>query len=249
MPMPDGQIIVTILAIFFIAGLVKGVLGFGLPIVTMAFLPLFVPIEKAIVLSAFVQPATNLFQLASAGMVGRAVQTAWPVLVALLPGVAIGAWFLSSIDSETLLLIVGITIIAFSIINLIGYGIQIPDGKRIIVGYGFGAVAGVVGVLTSLNGWAFVMYMVGVGAERNLFRSTIALLFLVSGFLISSSFWVLGLLDWTLFTIGVATLCTAFPGMWLGNRIGSNLPADAFRRTLLIALVVVGGMLVYRALG
>ena len=247
MPTPDGQTISIILLIFLIAGLVKGVLGFGLPIVTMSFLPFFVPVEQAIVLSAVVQPATNLFQLASAGGVRKAFLTGLPVLATLVPGVAFGAWYLTSLDGNTLLLLVGITIIAFSMFSLLGYQVLISERKRIPAGLGFGAVAGVVGALTSLNGWAFIMYLVGIGAERSVFRSTIALLFLVSGFLISSSFWILGLLNGTLLVIGLSTLCAAFPGMWFGNLLGSKLPAELFRRVLLSALVVIGVMLVYQS--
>ena len=247
MPTPDGHSIAIILAVFLAAGLVKGILGFGLPIVTMSFLPFIIPVEQAIVLSAAVQPATNLFQLLSAGDVRRAFETGWPVLATLVPGVALGAWYLTSLDGHTLLLMVGVTIIAFSMLNLFGYQIVIAENRRVHAGFGFGAVAGVVGALTSLNGWAFIMYLVGIGAERTVFRSTIALLFLVSGFLISSSFWVLGLLNGTLLAIALATLCAAFPGMWIGNKLGSGLPADLFRKVLLVALALIGMMLIYQA--
>ena len=248
MPAPDAQTIVIILMIFLLAGLVKGVLGFGLPIITMSFLPFIVPVEQAIVLSAVVQPATNLFQLMSAGGVTGAVVVGWPVLVTLVPGVALGAWYLSSLDGNTLLLFVGVTIVLFSLINLLGYRIEISPRNRIPAGFGFGAVAGVVGALTSLNGWAFIMYLVGIGTDRQSFRSSIALLFLVSGFLISSSFWLVGLLDATLLMIGIATLGTAFPGMWLGDRVGSALPAELFRKIVLCALVLIGGMLILQSL-
>ncbi len=249
MPTPDGQTIALILLIFLVAGTLKGVLGFGLPIITMSFLPFIIPVEQAIVLSAVVQPATNLFQLASAGGVGAAIRIAMPVLITLVPGVFLGAWYLTSLDGNSLLMMVGLTIIVFSMLNLLGFGVEIAEKNRFSAGLGLGAVAGVVGALTSLNGWAFIMYLVGTGVERTAFRSAIALLFLISGLLISSSFWVLGLLDLTLLTIGAATLCAAFPGMWLGNILGTKLPAELFRKILLIALVGIGMMLIFQAIG
>jgi len=238
-----------ILAIFFIAGTVKGVMGFGLPIITMSALPFLIPVEQAIVLSAIVQPFTNIMQLLTSGGIKRAISLSWPVIIALLPGSLIGAWYLASLDSNTLLIFVGVTIFAFSALNLIGYQVTIPKSKSIVFGAGFGFIAGIFGVLTSLNGWAFIMYLVGLGATRQEFRSALAFLFLVSGFLISSSYWTLGLLSLQHVLIGGLALVAAFPGMWVGDRLGKRLPAEAFRKILLLALIFIGLLMIWRAFG
>lgn len=237
----------AILAIFLVAGMVKGVLGFGLPIITMSLLPFVIPVEQAIVLSAIVQPFTNIFQLVSTGGYQRAIQVAWPVIATLVPGVAIGAWYLTSLDGRALLMIVGVTISAFALINLLGYRIAIRPERRVPAGLGFGLIAGIFGALTSLNGWAFILYLVGLDTPRDVFRGSIALLFLVSGTLISSSFWIVGLLDGKLALIGGAALATAFPGMWIGERIGRRIPADTFRKLLLVSLILIGTAMVIRA--
>ncbi|MEM9330422.1 MAG: sulfite exporter TauE/SafE family protein [Pseudomonadota bacterium] len=239
----DVSIIVWVLAIFLFAGVIKGVLGFGLPIITMSLLPFIMPIEKAIVISAFVQPATNVFQLISAGGVGKSLRLVWPVLLMLVPGVAIGAWYLTSLDSKSLLLLVGLTIVTFALVNLMGFRIDIPARHKVLIGGAFGFTAGVFGAMTALNGWAFIMYLVGIGADRPTFRSAIALLFLVSGALISSSFWAIGWLTWEAALLGAIALLGAFPGMSLGNRLGERLPGESFRKGVLIALVLIGCVL------
>lgn len=247
MTLIDGDLVLPILVLFFFAGILKGILGFGLPIMTMASLPFFVSVEQAIVLSAIVQPFTNLFQLVTSGAVRKAFSLALPILVALVPGVVIGAWYLTSLDSDTLLLIIGATIIAFAVSNLAGFRITIPKGREVHAGLAFGMVAGIFGALTSLNGWAFIMYLVGIGLPRREFRSAIALMFLVSGFLISSSFWVVGLLDMRLAIGGALALCSAFPGMWIGDILGQKIPGELFTKVLLVTLMIIGSVLVWRA--
>ena len=112
------------------------------------------------------------------------------------------------------------------------------------MGLGFGVLAGVAGALTALNGWAFILYLLGIGTDRQTFRSAIALLFLVSGTLISSSFWLLGWLDSQILAMSVFALIAAFPGMWVGNWVAQRLPANLFRRVILLALVCIGFVLI-----
>ncbi|MDJ0612786.1 MAG: sulfite exporter TauE/SafE family protein [Rhizobiaceae bacterium] len=244
----NPEFLLIIFLIYLLAGLVKGVMGFGLPIITMSLLPFFVSIETAIVLSAIVQPATNVFQFYLAKHWSEAFTLAKPVLIALVPGVVLGAWLLSLVSSSVLLVLAGMTITLHSLYQLKGARFIIPRDRQSNAGYWFGFVAGIVGALTSLNGWAFVIYLIACEVSRNLFRSTIALLFLVSGTLISGSFWLTGLLTTELLLIGLLMLVPAFVGMWLGERIGSRLSNDAFRKLVLSSLVIIGGVIVYRGL-
>jgi len=239
------NILLPIIIIFFVGGVFKGVMGFGLPIIVMSLLPFFVPIEMAIVISAFVQPATNFNQLVTAGGYKRAFSFSWPVILFLIPGIWVGSLFITSLDSSAILLIVGLTIIGFATIELLGFRLVISDAMRKPFGFGFGFVAGLAGALTSLNGWAFILYLMGLGANRQDFRSAIALLFLVSGTFISAGFWAVGWLTFELFLYGISAILPAFFGMWIGDKMGQKIPAENFRTYILIALLIIGGSIAY----
>lgn len=242
------ELLLLIAGIYLLAGFVKGVMGFGLPIITMSLLPFFASIETAIVLSAIVQPATNILQFYTAGQWREAFRIAKPIMLALVPGVVLGAWLLSFVSSSALLVLSGLTITLHSAYQLLGARFLISPKWRTASGIGFGFVAGTVGVLTSLNGWAFIIYLIACDVSRNLFRSAIALLFLVSGSLISASFWATGLLTGELFTIGMLMLLPAFGGMWIGELVGARLSNDTFRKLVLVSLVLIGCVIVYRGL-
>jgi uncharacterized membrane protein YfcA len=237
-----------VFCIFFIAGSVKGVLGFGLPLITMSLLPFVIPVELAIVLSALVQPATNIGQLISTGGAKEAFQSTWAILLALIPSVALGAWFLNELEGNSHLLILGLTLICFSIYSISGFAISISKGRQNLAGSITGFVAGLIGVLTSINGMFFIMYLVGIGADRKAFRAAIALLFIVSGILINSGFWFAGLLNQNNIIIGALVLIPCFIGMWSGNFIGNRIPNDVFRKMILYALLIIGCVFIYRGL-
>lgn len=237
-----------VVMIFFIAGTVKGVLGFGLPLITMSLLPFFIPVELAIVLSALVQPATNIGQLVSTGGTREAFNATWAILLALVPSVAVGTLYLNALEGSFHLLILGGTLLTFAIYSLSGYRFAIMPNRQTLAGTLTGTVAGIVGVLTSINGMFFIMYLVGIGAQRQAFRAAIALLFIISGLLINSGFWFAGLLNKNNLVLGVMVLAPCFAGMWLGNRLGGRIPNDVFRTLILYSLLCIGCLFIWRGL-
>ena len=245
----DAFLVVVALSIFLLGGIIKGILGFGLPLITIGLLPFFVSVEIAIAVAAIVQPFTNVGQLLTSGNIRQALACTWPVMLTLGPGVALGAWYLGGMSPDNLLLIAGCVVIAFSLINLTGFTIAVPAGNEKITGLGAGLVAGIIGALTAINGMIFIMYLVGLGVERRVFRSAIALLFIVSAIFITSSYWVVGFLDKGKLLLGFACIAPSFIGMWIGNKLGERLPNESFRKVVLIALLIIGVGFVTRGAG
>ncbi|TVP94020.1 MAG: hypothetical protein EA338_13225, partial [Roseinatronobacter sp.] len=54
-------------AVFVLGGMVKGALGFGLPLTTMAILPFFVPVDAALAVNVVVLFLTNIAQFLQMG--------------------------------------------------------------------------------------------------------------------------------------------------------------------------------------
>ena len=64
--MPTDQIVIG-LAIFLLAGTVKGLVGLGLPAISIALMSLFLPLSEAIALIALPTIVTNVWQAAVGG--------------------------------------------------------------------------------------------------------------------------------------------------------------------------------------
>ena len=244
----DPIIFALICAVFFLGGAIKGVLGFGLPLITMSLLPFVVGIETSIALSALVQPATNVGQLFQSGGIKKAFKDTLPVLLMLAPGTAMGAWYLSSLDSNVIILFVGVMVVVFAVYNLTGLRLTISKSLEWPVGIVNGFVAGIVGGITSVNGMFFIMYLVGIQQDRPSFRSSLALLFMTSGVLISSGLWAVGFVNSYIFAMAVIVLVPAFTGMIVGNAIGKRVSNEKFRLMVLIGLLVIGFIFIVRSL-
>ena len=87
--MPSNNILLLITAAFFIAGLVKGVIGFGLPTVTLALLATSVGLDEAMVLLLVPCGVTNLWQAVSGGQLRTLIKRLWVLLL----GLGVATWF------------------------------------------------------------------------------------------------------------------------------------------------------------
>ena len=98
-------------------GLIKGTLGVGTPLLTVPLMALVLPAQSAVALMAMPIVAANIWQAAKAPDLKSGLQQFWPAAVALLCGTFIGTSILSVINERTLLLLVGFSVIGFTLLQ------------------------------------------------------------------------------------------------------------------------------------
>lgn len=238
----------AVLGIFLLGGVIKGGLGFGLPLVTISLLPLVIPTGFALAINVIVFPLMNLIQFVQAGEMRATLSRFRLMLFGIVVGVPIGAVLLSSLDEEPLIFCLGLFVSAFALFSGVNPRLRIPAARRPLAEGVAGVAAGVIGTLTSTNGPVFVTYLTGIGAERRVMISALGLFFLFSGVLIAGSFWVIGFMNLPRVLIALACTLPAGLGMWIGNRLAGRLPAETFRKLVLLVLFCLGINMMLRVL-
>lgn len=95
--MPTDQIVIG-LAVFLLAGAVKGLVGLGLPAISIALMSLFLPLPEAIALITLPTIFTNIWQAAVGGNFGRIVRRQWPLIVPLTVVLYLTIWLIGTIS-------------------------------------------------------------------------------------------------------------------------------------------------------
>ena len=241
--------ILLILAVFVLAGAVKGVIGLGLPTVALGLLTASIGLEAAMALMLAPSFVTNLWQ----GLVGGhglvVVRRTWPFLlfatVAVWPGVALsGGW-----DSEALTGLLGGLLIAYGVAGLTRPALKIRPETEIWASPLLGAVNG---FLTGLTGSFVVpgaLYLQSLGLPRDQLVQAMGVLFTCSTVALALALAMEGRLPGE---IGVASMLAVIPalfGMVLGRRIRAHLSEAAFKRVFFAALIALGAYIVLPALG
>ena len=91
--MTTGAILFT-LGVFFVAGIVKGLVGIGLPTITLAATSLVLPLSDTIALIALPTVAANLWQASVGGQFRRIVRRQWPLIVPMVVTLFLTMWLI-----------------------------------------------------------------------------------------------------------------------------------------------------------
>jgi len=91
-------LIVLLAVSLVIAGLVKGAIGVGMPIVAFPMLSMLVDVQTAVMLLSMPLVLSNIPQALEGGFVGKTLWSLAPVLVGMIPGTWIGVAVLLNVD-------------------------------------------------------------------------------------------------------------------------------------------------------
>lgn len=226
--------------IFIFGGVVKGAMSFGLPLMTISLMPLFIPLDLALALNTIVVPLTNMAQFAYAGGYRRSLMICWPLILGLCVTVFVTAMFVVSIAPATLSAVMGVLLLSFALHALIGGGVRIPPSWERRAAFGTGLAGGIVGATLTAPGPVFAAFFVGMKLERRQMVSAMGLAMLSSGLLVTGAFAAVGILDLPRALMSAACVVPALLGLWIGDRIGQRFSLNGFQRLILLMLLCLG---------
>ena len=245
--MPDPLTAVIIFAVFLLAGGVKGLVGFGLPTVSLALLTAAFDLTTAMVLLLVPSFVTNVWQAAVGGY-GRAILARlWPFLVMATVTVWIGALVLARVGVAWLSALLGLLLVVYSVLNLAGVRIALAPGQETWAGPLVGAVNGVVTGMTGSFVVPGVLYLQAIGLARDMLVQAMGIFFTLSTVALALALRGNGVLDLSYGAWSAAALAPAALGMIVGRRIRGRLSEERFRQVLFIALSVLGGYIIARS--
>lgn len=244
----EADLLFPVLLIYLLAGLVKGALGFGLPLVAISLLPLVVPVETALALNAIVVVVTNLQQVVQGGKYRAGFTNAWPLVLGMIIAIPPAAFLAAGLDSNTLLLIVGAAVLAFIAASVINPTLALPERLHKPFGLAFGVIGGIVGAMTSAPAAVMAPYMLALHLPRSEYMTAFGMVLSSFGVIVGASYAAVSILDWSHFGPGLISIPVATLGMWVGDRWARKLANATFRRAVLVLLAALAVVLIRRAM-
>lgn len=246
--MPDASLLL-ILATFLLAGLVKGVIGLGLPTVSLAILTVALDLPTAMALLLVPSFVTNLWQALVGGDSRLVLRRTWPFLLLATVTVWFGAQTLKFVQLPTLAALLGILLVAYAGASLSGvrYTISEPQAKWA------GPLLGLVnGILTGMTGSFVVpgvMYLQALGFTRDALIQAMGMLFALSTLALALALQSNHLLTVEHGINSAIALLPAIAGMLLGQRIRRRISESLFRQLFFVSLLALGAYIIVTALG
>jgi uncharacterized membrane protein YfcA len=244
--MLDGTTL-FVAAVFVLAGLTKGVIGKGLPTVSMGLLALAMsPLEAAaiLVLPSFL---TNLWQT-MAGPSLRAVSARlWPMMLGVCLGTWSGAGLMTGSHAGYGRGPLGLALMIYALTGLVATGLpQVSRAQERWLGPAAGAIAGVITAATGVSVIPAVLYLQAIGLEKDELVQALGLSFTVSTIALAVNLASAGALGVSIAGAALGALATACVGMWIGQSVRMSLRPATFRRCFFVGLLMLGAYLAAR---
>ncbi|MGV3571436.1 MAG: sulfite exporter TauE/SafE family protein [Ramlibacter sp.] len=233
-------------AIFFGAGLVKGVLGMGLPTFAMGLLGLLMPVAHAASLLTLPSLATNLWQALAGDALRALLRRLGTFQVGIVVGVG-GAAALPPLSDQLGRLLLGACLLAYGALGAAGWRPPAVSARaQALAGPAVGAATGLVTGLTGVFVLPAVPYLQALGLDRNQFAQALGLSFTTSTIALAGLLVARGDMHLAASVQSALALGPALAGMWVGQTIRKALSEAAFRRCFFLGLAGLGGWLLWR---
>jgi uncharacterized membrane protein YfcA len=239
--------VLVLLGITFFAAFVNGALGYG-------FSSLTVPVALLFHTSRILNPALvlievfiNLYVLFINRNSVRAVwRRVYPILIGLLPGVALGSYVLASIHPGWLKFVTYAFLLPLILVQ--AAGVRRPVRSEKLLGVPFGAGLGLLYSVTTISGPPLAVLFNNQGLVKQDFRAGLALIRVAESLLTAFAYWQLGLFVADSLTIAAEIVPAVLLGIPLGAIAIRRLDAETFRRVCMSFDVWVVGFGLSRVL-
>ena len=248
MSTPSLSLPVIVAVTFFVAGVVKGVTGMGLPTVAMGALgALLSPLTAAglLIVPAFV---TNVWQLVSGPSFAPLLRRLWPMMAAVVAGTFGGASLLTGGNVRLGTSALGAALAAYASFSLAARPPSVSARLEPWLGPVVGGATGLVTGGTGVFVLPAVPYLQALGLGKDDLVQALGLSFTVSTVALAAALAARGALRLDNLALSSLAVVPALLGMGAGQAVRARVSAETFRRWFLIALLIFGAEMASRPL-
>jgi hypothetical protein len=241
--MTFGSIFILLIAISFVATLVRSTFGFGESLVAVPLFALVVPLDVAVPLSVLMSVFVALVVVVQDHRKIHFRPARWLILYAFL-GIPIGLMILLYGNEYWVKVGLGLLIIGYAVYSLRAKESGVAEKESGWWLFGCGLLSGVLGGAYGINGPPLVVYGKRMKWSAGHFRATLQAYFLAASGVGIAGYAVKGLIGPVVLRDFAICLPAMVPAIFVGRYLNSRLKGVAFYRYVNWGLVVIGAVLI-----
>lgn len=241
------DIFVTGSIAFLLAGLIKGVLGFGFPIIALVVLTLTIGLLDALAIIIVPTLATNIWQALAGPHLAAVLKRMWLYFLVAAVCVLLTAQYLDTVNVNWLTALLGAVLFFYALSRLLDFHITVPrdreTGLSVILGAFNGALTGLTGSFMVPS----VLYMQALGFPKDMLVQAMGFFFALSTLMLTISLGSNDLIESDQVRLSVYALLPSFAGVFVGRWARDRIDEDSFQKIFLFAVSILGAYLVWRS--
>ena len=235
----DSLLILIVFA-FLLAGFIKGVLGLGLPTVSMGLLAVTMAPGQAIAIVIVPAIVTNIWQTFGGPYLRDIVRRLWPLMVGTVIGIWLSAGLLTGPYAPYGTVVLGTLLVVYAVLGLSKINFKVARRDEKWIGGIVGLITGVVSAATGVQVIPSMPYLQAIGMEKDELVQALGVFFTVATVALAFSLTTSGLLTAATALPGAVAMVASFAGMFIGQAVRTRMQPDVFRRWFLIAMIFLG---------
>src|SRR3981081_3719216 len=226
-------------AALLVAGFCKGVIGLGLPTVSMGLLAVTMQPSHALAIVIVPAVVTNIWQTFVGPYLRDITQRLWPLMAGTVIGIWLNAGMLTGPYARYGTIVLGVLLVIYAIIGLNKFSFDVARGDEKWSGGIVGVMTGVVSAATGVQVIPSMPFMQSIGMEKDELVQALGVFFTVATLALAFNLTATGLLTTATALPGAVAMAAAFAGMFIGQAVRSKMQPDVFRRWFLIAMILL----------
>jgi uncharacterized membrane protein YfcA len=234
---------------FLVAGLVKGVIGMGLPTVAVGMLGVVMAPSAAAALMVVPSLVTNVWQALAGAYLKRALRRFAGLFIGICAGTWLTAWAAPEVNPRVATAALGFILIAYALVGRYAPQFVIPAAAERwltpVVGLTTGALTSITGVFVM----PAVPYLQRLALGKDELVQALGLTFLIATIALGLSLpaTMVRMMSSSGY-VPLVALCAALTGMWLGQIVRRWISPSVFRACFFWGLLGLGIHLTVRGL-
>lgn len=242
------SLLLLVAAAFALAGFAKGVVGFGLPTISIGLLAMVMPPTQAAAIMLLPSFVTNIWQMLQGGALQELAKKLWPMLIGLCIGTWSGMGWMEGAAGRYGTSVLGVVVCLYALVTMASLKLAVPRRHERFTSLVVGIITGLLNATTGVFVIPAVPYMQALGLEKTRLVQALGLFFVVSTAALAVNIAASGVVSSAMMPLAPLALVAACIGMYLGQTARRRMPVETFRRAFLGGLFVLGVWLTFRPL-
>ena len=235
--------LVLIAVVFGIAGFVKGVIGLGLPTVSMGLLAVAMTPLQALTIVIVPAIVTNLWQTFAGPHLPAILRRLWPLLLGTMVAILSSGALMAGSYARYASIVLGLLLVLYALLGLTRLEFRTAPRNERWVGGIVGLLTGVIAAATGVQVIPSMPFLQSIGMEKDELIQALGVFFTVATVAQAFNLTSVGLLNASTALPGLVAMGAAFAGLFLGQAVRQRMRPEQFRRWFLIAMLVLGAYL------
>jgi len=240
--------IAAVVGSLIVAGVLKGIIGVGMPVVALPLLSLFIDVKSAAMLLSMPLIFSNLPQALEGGKTGRCLAQLMPVILGTIPGLFLGVRVLLALDANVAKIVAGLVLMGVGGVTLLAPKLQLQSRLVLPTGVTFGFFGGVLGGIAAMSGPLVFIFLLAKGLRGKAFTKEASLYLVVSAGLLAFLLTASRQFDWLDVSVSTAATLPVVLGMYLGQHMRDRIAPETFKKLVLTAVIAAGAELLRHGL-